>query len=168
MACGQFPPSHLTKDGLDALDFVSQSLPFLMAASLLRCRLLPVFFTNTFSCSWLSGKESACSAGSSRDAGSIPGSGRSPGGGQGNPLQYSCLENPHGQRSLEGYSPWGHKELDTAEQPNNNQHAVQHEIQHGELHLTSDLATYKYYWTTSVFQRASRQLLSSEHVINCL
>ena len=41
-----------------------------------------------------SGKESACSAGASRDAGSIPGSGRSPGGGYGNPLQYSCLENP--------------------------------------------------------------------------
>ena len=29
--------------------------------------------------------------------------------------QYSCLENPHGQRSLAGYSPWGHKELDTTE-----------------------------------------------------
>ena len=40
---------------------------------------------------WLSGKESACSAG---DLGSIPGLGRSPGGGHGNPLQYSCLENP--------------------------------------------------------------------------
>ena len=43
------------------------------------------------------GKESACSAG---DLGSIPGLGRSPGGGHGNPLHYSCLENPHGQRSL--------------------------------------------------------------------
>ena len=42
----------------------------------------------------------------------IPGSGRSPGGGHGNPVQYSCLENPHGQRSLAGYSPQGHKELD--------------------------------------------------------
>ena len=40
---------------------------------------------------------------------SIPGPGKSPEGGQGNRLQYSCLENPHGQRSLEGYSPWGHK-----------------------------------------------------------
>ena len=49
------------------------------------------------------------------DAGSIPRSRRSPGGGHGNPLQYSCLENPHGQRSLAGYSPWGHKELDTTE-----------------------------------------------------
>ena len=43
------------------------------------------------------GKASTCSAG---DPGSIPGSGRSPGGGSGNALQYSCLENPHGQRSL--------------------------------------------------------------------
>ena len=50
-----------------------------------------------------------------RDVGSIPGLGRSPGGGHGNPLQYSCLENPHGQRSLAGYGPWGHKELDTTE-----------------------------------------------------
>ena len=45
----------------------------------------------------------------------IPGSGRSPGEGNGNPLQYSCLENPHGQRSLSGYSPWGCKELDMTE-----------------------------------------------------
>ena len=47
--------------------------------------------------------------------GSIPRSGRSPGGGYGNPLQYSCLENPHGQRSLVGYSPPGLKESDMAE-----------------------------------------------------
>ena len=52
------------------------------------------------------GKESACNA---RDLGLIPGLGRSPGGGHGDPLQYSCLENPHGQRSLAGYSPWGRK-----------------------------------------------------------
>ena len=39
------------------------------------------------------------------DESSIPGSGRSPGEENGNPLQYSCLENPHGQRSLAGYSP---------------------------------------------------------------
>ena len=31
------------------------------------------------------------------------------------PCQYSCLENPHGQRSLKDYSPWGHKELDMIE-----------------------------------------------------
>ena len=52
-------------------------------------------------------KESACNVG---DLGLIPGLGRSPGGGHGYPLQYSCLENPHGRRSLAGYSPWGRKE----------------------------------------------------------
>ena len=40
------------------------------------------------------------------------GSGRHPGEGNGNPLQYSCLGNPSGQRSLEGHSLWGRKELD--------------------------------------------------------
>ena len=42
---------------------------------------------------------------------------KSPGGRHGNPLQYSCLENPHGQRSLGGYSPWGRRELDPTERP---------------------------------------------------
>ena len=50
-----------------------------------------------------------------RDLGSVPGWGRSPGGGNGNPLQYACLESPHGQRSLVGYSPWGGRESDTSE-----------------------------------------------------
>ena len=57
-------------------------------------------------------KESTCNVG---DLGSIPGLGRSPGGRHGNPLQYSCLENPYGQRSLAGYSPWSCKELDMTE-----------------------------------------------------
>ena len=60
-------------------------------------------------------KNLPANAGDARDTGSIAGSGRSPGGGHDNLLQYSCLENPHEQRSLEGYSPWGHKELDTTE-----------------------------------------------------
>ena len=42
---------------------------------------------------WLTDKESACKAGVTGDAGTIPGSGGFPGGGNGNPLQYSCLEN---------------------------------------------------------------------------
>ena len=54
-------------------------------------------------------EESAC------NADQIPGSGRSPGGGHGNSLQYSCLENPHGQRSLAGCGPWSRTELDTTE-----------------------------------------------------
>ena len=62
-------------------------------------------------------KESAWNAG---DLGSIPEWGRSPGEGHGNPLQYSCLENPHGQRSLAGYSPWGCTELDMTERLSTN------------------------------------------------
>jgi len=58
------------------------------------------------------GKESACNAG---DPSSIPGLGSSPGEGISYPLQYPCLENPQGQRSLEGYSPWDLKESDTTE-----------------------------------------------------
>ena len=57
-------------------------------------------------------KESACNAG---DLDSIPRLGRSPGGGHGNPLQCSCLENPPGQRSLVGCNPWGLKESDMTE-----------------------------------------------------
>ena len=62
-------------------------------------------------------KNPPASAGDIRDAGLIPVSGRSPGGGYGNPLQYSCLENPTDKRSLVGYSPWGHKESGTTERP---------------------------------------------------
>ena len=64
------------------------------------------------------GKESACNVGDLR---SIPGFGRSPGGGHGNSLQYSCLENPHGHRS---YSPWGHKQLDRIERLITAQHCI--------------------------------------------
>ena len=61
------------------------------------------------------------------DLGLIPGLGRSPGRGHDNSLQYSCLENPHEQRSLAGYSAWAvhavySKELDTIKQLNTAQH----------------------------------------------
>ena len=65
------------------------------------------------------GKESPCNAG---DLVSIPGLGRSPGRGHGNPLQYSCLENPPEQRSLAAYSPWGPKESDMTERLGAAQH----------------------------------------------
>ena len=58
------------------------------------------------------GKKSASSV---VDLGSIRGSGRSPGEGNGNPLQYSCLEKSHGWKSMAGYSPQGCKESDTTE-----------------------------------------------------
>ena len=58
--------------------------------------------------SFSSGSDSQESTFKAGDPGSIPGSGRSPGEGNGNPLQYSCLENPKDR-------PWGHKESDTTE-----------------------------------------------------
>ena len=57
-------------------------------------------------------EESSCNEG---DLGLITGLGRFPGRGHDNPLQYSCMENSHGQRSLAGYGPWGCKESDTNE-----------------------------------------------------
>ena len=67
-------------------------------------------------------KNLPANAGEVRDVGLIPGSGRSPGGGRGNPLQCSCLENPSGQMSPAGYSPWSHKELETTELLSTAQH----------------------------------------------
>ena len=64
---------------------------------------------------FLSGSDSKESTHNVRHLGSITELRRSPGGGHDNPLQCSCLENPHGQRSTAGYSPWGHKELDITE-----------------------------------------------------
>ena len=60
-------------------------------------------------------KNPPANTGDERDVNLIPGSGRSPGGGHGIPLQYSYLENPHGQKSLVGYGLWGHKESDVTE-----------------------------------------------------
>ena len=65
------------------------------------------------------GKKSACSV---KDLGSIPELGRSPGGQHANLLQYSCLENPHEQKSLASYSSWGRKESDMTEQLSTHTH----------------------------------------------
>ena len=59
-------------------------------------------------------KNLPANAGDVRDWGLTPGSGRSSREENGNSFQYSCLENPI-ERSLVGYSLWGHKELDTTE-----------------------------------------------------
>ena len=58
------------------------------------------------------GKESACNAGDAGDQGLIPGSGRFPGEGNGNPLQYSCLDNLMDRGA---WCPWGRKESDMTE-----------------------------------------------------
>ena len=55
-------------------------------------------------------------SGDTRDPGSIPGLGKSPRGGHGNPLQYSCLEDPMDRGAWwAAYSPLGHKQLDMTE-----------------------------------------------------
>ena len=59
------------------------------------------------------GKVSACNAG---DPGLIPGSGRSPGEGNGNPLQYSCLENPGWMEKPGGLQSMGSQESNMTEQ----------------------------------------------------
>ena len=61
------------------------------------------------------GKEPACNAGDARDTYSIPGSGRSPWRRAWQPTPVFLPEESHGQRSLAGYSPWGHKESGTTE-----------------------------------------------------
>ena len=66
------------------------------------------------------GKEAACHAG---DPGSIPGLGRSPGEGNGNPLQYSCLENPMDRGAWQA-TVHGSQELDKTEQLNHHHHSL--------------------------------------------
>ena len=77
-------------------------------------------------------KESTCSVG---DLGLIPVLGRSPGAGHGNPLLYSCLENPLGQRSLVGYNPRGYKESDMTNQLSVCAHTHTHTHLHQMINL---------------------------------
>ena len=86
-----------------------------------------------------------------RDLGVTPGSGRSPGGGHGNPLQYCCLEHPHGQRSLTGYSPWGPKESDTTEQLSRAQKSKNKGNKNRKYQSASHTVR-KYYLTKHLFQ----------------
>ena len=83
-----------------------------MLKNLFMCFSFPICISSVGFPGGSAGKESAYSAGG---LGLIPGLGRSPGGEHGKPLQSSCLENPQGQRSLAGCSPWGRKELDMNE-----------------------------------------------------
>ena len=68
------------------------------------------------------------------------------GEGNGNPLQHSCLENPHGQRSLVGYSPWGRKESDTTEQLSTAQHNMFTNTVFKLRNATISLLSRAYFW----------------------
>ena len=82
------------------------------------------------------------------DLGLIPGSGRSLGGGHGNSLQYSCLENPHGQRSLVDCSPQGCKESDMTEWVSTHAHtqAVTKSDAYEDYGMTWNKTGYKIQW----------------------
>ena len=111
-----FPsPGHLPKAGIEPRS------PALQGDSLPKSqtRLTDEHFHFTFTFYHTGGlavKNLPAKAQATGDLGSIPGSGRCPGGGNGNPLQYSCLGNPMDRGAWQAtYSPWGHKEWDMTE-----------------------------------------------------
>ena len=83
------------------LDIVPCTIQWVFVVDLSHIRIVCICYPHGLP-QWLSAKASALSAG---DTGLIPGWERHSGGGHGNPLQYACLENLYGQRSLAGYSP---------------------------------------------------------------
>ena len=87
-----------------------------------------IFVIKTICCNWLIffpggsvGKESACNAG---DLGLIPGLGRFPWRRRGQPTPVFLPGKSQEQRSVAGYRPWGHQELDTTEQLSTAQHST--------------------------------------------
>ena len=116
-----FPRSWIMFTVITLNYFLDRLLIFSVSIS---CRFLSgSFVCNVFLCCfiladllylWSPFYRLPANAGDTGDMGSIPGLGRSPGEGNGNPLQYSCLENPMDWRSL-GYSLWDRKESDMTE-----------------------------------------------------
>ena len=109
----------VTCDYLEAVYLGNKSIPFLFSFSLIFPQFVIIFlsFSVFFSPSaspilgFPGGSAIKSPPANAGDLGSIPGLGRSPLGGNGNPLQYSCLENPPGQRSLAGYNLQGYKRV---------------------------------------------------------
>ena len=98
MASTKPPPHRLAPECFHPLLILSREMfALFFSGSMPHLRIyfhtFPIIVLNVLPC-WLSSKESTCNAGDAIDAGLIPESGRSPGGGNGNPLQYSCRENP--------------------------------------------------------------------------
>ena len=102
------------------------------------------------------GKESTCNVG---DLGLIHGLGRSPGGEHGNPLQYSCLENLHGQKSLAGYVVHGVSKsrawLGDKAQPSTEPHGPS--LSHASYHWWSPLHSPEIFFQASIFNRQELQ-----------
>jgi hypothetical protein len=81
----------------------------------------------------------------------VPRLGRPPGEGNSNPVQYSFLENPHGQRSLANYSPWGHKESDMTERLTHTHTQLIYNIMLVSSVQQSDLVTHMYVYIFILF-----------------
>ena len=94
-----------------SIEFVMPSNHLILCCPLLSCpQSFPASGSFPMSQLFASGGQIKRGTKDIRVAGSTPGSERCPGGRGGNPLQYSCLENP-----MAGYSPWGHRQSDTSE-----------------------------------------------------
>ena len=85
-----------------------------------------------------------------RDESSIPGWGRSPGGGNDNPLQYSCLEKPHGRSCLVAYSSWGRK-IVGHDLTTQHQHVLSQVIEYSPLCYTRPCCFYIYALISTFF-----------------
>ena len=101
------------------------------------------------------GKNLPANAGDTRYVCLIPGLGRSPGEGNDNPLQFSCLENPHGQKSLAGYSPWCCNKSDMTEQLSTAQHK----------HIVDSQYCVIFKYTASYFLKNCRIVLQNAYTI---
>ena len=100
--------------GFPALHYIPEFLVILLVPPVCSNRLFETPLLVWWTIEWLLGfpggsvvKYPPASAGDAGDMGLIPGMERSPEGGNGNPLQYSCLGNPHGRRSLVSYTVHG-------------------------------------------------------------
>ena len=97
---------HHCSDMLHLSIYLPSPTNFILSYGTALCFYKHSQFSKTWEQTKLKKKNPPTNVGDSRNMGSIPGLGRSPGGGHGNPLQYFSLENPHGQRTLVGYSLW--------------------------------------------------------------
>ena len=94
-------------------------------------------------------------AGDAGDAGLIPWSGRSPGVGNGNPLQFFCLENSRGRGAWQAKSPWGWKVSDMPEQLSTHARSFKGTASHSHtnplLRNSESLESLKHAWDYNIY-----------------
>ena len=110
------------------------------------------------------GKESACNVGDTGGMGSIPEWRISPGEGNGNSLQYPCLEKSHQQRSLVGYSPWNHKESDVSEHKACDMTFISMK---GNLDLVSQASDISFHYSLN-FNHSNLSIFQNQQDLSCV